>query len=312
MAEKIKIPNDLKDFAKVDLKKFKKREGDYYDNKKDLKRGYYDYLIERLPVTIDFLVKFGYLKEVTEYRDAAFDRFTDEGFIKAIKKELKDGNKIENIKLFPILVGEIMQILNTQKEAILASNPNSEVYDGADLAELVKVISKKKLKKFEKAGIDPAIALDCIMIIPDDEALGRSAPHRFACFCRTLQNHANTKSIDFEKIVDILIDKKYYPALVRFVLLERKEVFGRLTDKQKEYYLNVSTWAFKTFENLDGKAINAVIDTYISARKRDDSQGKDAPRRYALTALSAEDYPRLAKAVAKRIAENDADKKYLG
>lgn len=313
MAENnIKIPADVKDFAKANFKKFKKKEGDYYDSKKELKKGYYYYLLELLPKTIEFLVKFGYLKEVSDVKDACFDKFTDEDFIKLIKKEVKAGNKIENLKIYPILIAEMLNVINKQNAEILQQNPNANIYTGNDLIELSKLILKKKLKKFEKNEIDESIAFDVLSIIPDDSVLGRSAPHRFASLCRILNEHAKTKTINFEKIVSLLMREDYYAALVRFVLLERKEVFGRLTDKQKEYYLTVSTWAFNTFENLDNNAIKVVLDTYIQARKRDDGQGKDAPRRYALTSLSETDYPRIYKAVNKKIAENENNKKYLG
>ena len=60
---KISIPNDAKDFAKITFKKYKKHNEDYYDSKKELKQSYFSYLFELLPETINFIVKYGYIKD---------------------------------------------------------------------------------------------------------------------------------------------------------------------------------------------------------------------------------------------------------
>lgn len=72
--QKFRIQEGAKDFAKLDLKKFKKKEGDYYDSKKELKRAYYSRLVDDLPDAIEFVVFDGYkeVPEVQETKNAIF------------------------------------------------------------------------------------------------------------------------------------------------------------------------------------------------------------------------------------------------
>ena len=64
-------------------------------------------------------------------------------------------------------------------------------------------------------------------------------------------------------------------------------------------------------KSLSKEEVESVIKTYVTGRKRDESQGKDGNRRYALASLSADDYGRINKVITKMIAEDDSIKKYL-
>ena len=81
-------------------------------------------------------------------------------------------------------------------------------------------------------------------------------------------------------------------------LLERKERFSDLNESQKAFYLQVSTWCFDTLEKeLSKNEIVSILETYISTRKRDELNGRDGNRRYALSTLSEDDYPKLKKII---------------
>ena len=54
-----------------------------------------------------------------------------------------------------------------------------------------------------------------------------------------------------------------------------------------------------------------IIKTYVAGRKKDEANGKDGNRRYALTSLSATDYEKITKVINKMIADDDSIKKYL-
>ena len=73
-----------------------------------------------------------------------------------MEKEIKNGNKIENIKLLPIIIKEILMEIKRANDAALASDPNAKLYDASDLVELVQLILKKSLKKtaFAKKSVD--------------------------------------------------------------------------------------------------------------------------------------------------------------
>ena len=310
----IKINNDAKDFASATLKKYKKHNGDYYDSKKELKNAYAQYLIELLPKTIEFVVKYGHIKqeEVQDTKTAIYAKINDPDFIKILKKEIKNGNKIENIKLLPIIIKEILMEANRINSELIATDPNAKTYDMSDIIELSQLILKKKLKKAEKAGINSSIAFDVFSIIPTEDALASSQFYRIHSLYDCLYEHSKSKAVPFEEIIKLIAGEDYYPVFITFALLERKEKFTKLTDSQKTLYLDISTWCFKTMEkDLNKEEIEKVIKTYVTGRKKDESQQKDSNRRYALSTLSSDDYPRINKVIAKMVADDEGIKKYL-
>ena len=310
----VKISSDAKDFASASYKKYKKRNGDYFDSKKELKASYSMYLIDLLPETIEFVVKYGHInnEEVQEAKTLIYQKINDPDFIKILKKELKNDNKIKNIKLLPIIIKEILMEAKRVNDAALAEDPNAKIYDMSDLVELSQMILKKKIKKMEKAGISSSVAFDALSIIPCDDALETSQFYRIHSLYDCLYEHAKGTAFSFADLMDVLIDDEYYPVFITFALLERKEKFLKLTDAQKSLYLDISNWCFKTMEkDLNKEEVESIIKTYISGRKRDESQGKDTNRRYALSSLSADDYERINKVITKMISEDDSIKKYL-
>ena len=310
----VRIHDDALKFAKITYKKYKKKYADDYDSKTEVKEAYYITLMDLLPKSIEFVVKYGYIKqdEVQETKDAIFNKLSDEGFVKFLKKIIKDGEKIENIKLLPIVIKEIVVAADKYNTEALAKNPNETIIDVSDLIELSQLIMKKKLKKFEKEAIDPALAFDVLSVIPKDEVLASSQNYRIRMMMDVMYEHAKSKVVPFANIMNIMIGEEYYPMFVVFALLERKEKFGELTDSQKTLYLAISNWVFDIMEKeLSKEQLQEVVNTYIRARRRDESQNKDGNRRYALSTLSETDYPRISAFIKKLIASDDTLKKYL-
>ena len=311
---RIKINKDAKEFAKETFKHYKKENKDYYDSKKELKAGYTLHLFDLLPETIEFIVKYGYIEneEVQEVKNEVYTKINDPDFIKSLKKELKSGNSIDNIKLLPIIIKEILLEAKRVNAEAVAANPNADVIDVSDMVELSKKILKKKMKKMEKEGISQGLAFDVLSIIPSEDALKSSQFYRIHSFYNCLYENAKSTSVPFDKIMEIIIDKDYWMAFITFALLERKEKFSKLTDAQKTLYLDITTWCFSIMEKkLSKEELESVIKTFINNRKRDEAQGKDGNRRYALSSLSADDYPRINKLITKMIANDDTIKKYL-
>ena len=136
--------------------------------------------------------------------------------------------------------------------------------------------------------------------------------YRIRILYDTLYEHAKTTQIDFEKLIEAVVDEDYQLACITFALLERKEKFSRLTDSQKTLYLAITNWCFNTMEKKLKKAeVAEVLRVYIRNRSRDDKNGKDSNRRYSLSSLSEEEYPRIATIVKRMIADDESVKKYL-
>ena len=221
----VRIHEDALDFAKVTFKKYKKKYADDYDSKKEVKSGYCMFLVDLLPKTIEFVVKYGYIKqeEVQETKDAIFSKLSDETFVKFLKKLIKDGEKIENIKQLPIVIKEIVAAADKYNTEELAKNPNASLVDVSDLIELSQIIMKKKLKKFEKEGVDAALAFDVLSVIPKDDVLASSQNYRIHMLMDTLYEHAKSKTVPFATIMNILVGEEFYPMFTVFALLERKD-----------------------------------------------------------------------------------------
>ena len=152
----VRIHEDAKEFSKLSFKKYKKKYGSDYDRKKECQTGFYLYLFDLLPRTIEFCVKYGYINdpEIQEVKNGIYAKIVDEDFVKYLKKEIKGGNKIENIKWMPIIISDILKQTNKQNTEMLAQDPNAKIYDMSDLVELSQIILKKKLKKFNKFAIE--------------------------------------------------------------------------------------------------------------------------------------------------------------
>ena len=310
----VKINEDARNFANVTLKKYKKKNDDCFDSKKELKKSYYQYLIDLLPETIKFVIKYGYIQkeDVQETKNAIYTKVNDPDFVKILKKELKNDNKVDNIKLLPIMIKEILGEAKRCNDELIANDPNAKTYDMSDMIELSQIILKKKLKKAEKAGINSSLAFDVFSIIPCKEALEGSQFYRIRSFYDCIYEHAKSKAVPFEDLINIVVGEEYFSVFITFALLERKEKFTKLTDSQKTLYLDISNWCFKVMEkDLSKEEIEKVIKLFISSRKKDESQQKDGNRRYALAQLSADDYPRINKVISKMISSDESIKKYL-
>lgn len=311
---KVQIHEDAREFSKLSFKKYKKKYGSDYDRKKDCQTGYFLYLCDLLPRTIEFAVKYGYIDnpEIQETKNGIYSKIVDEDFVKALKKEIKGGNKIENIKWLPIIINDILHQTNRQNMQLLAEDPNAKLYDMSDLVELSQLILKKKLKKFNKAAIDNNLAFDILSVIPTDVVLNSSQNYRIATFMGVLYEHAKTEAVPFKSIMEIIAGEEYYPIFIIFALLERKEKFGQLNDSQKALYLEITNWLFDIMENrLSKEQLNEVIKVYINARKRDDAKNIDTNRRYQLSSLVEADFPKITSIVKKFISNDSGVSKYL-
>ena len=305
---KNKINNDAKEFANVTFKKWKK-DNDWYDSKKERTKAYYGYLTDRLPDTLEWVLKFGHTNK--EMKDLVYAKLVDEDYIKYLYKLIKNDEKIKNIKYLPIIIKEIIQKADRENNERLAADPNAKLYNMSDLAELSVLILKKKLKKMKKAGIDTKLSFDVLSIIPTDDVLSTSQIYRIHTFYECLYEHAKKEDVPYALIMENLVDETYFPTFIAFSLLERKDKFSKLDDNQKKLYLVISNWCFDTMEKLRKDEIEAIINTFITSRKKDEANNKDSARRYSLSTLTEADYPKIFKVITKMIAENDSIKKYL-
>lgn len=309
-----KIPEDVKSLLKLDFKKFKKKNKDYYDSKKELKSAYYAQELDLFPAAIQLVVRYGHIADVKETKEAIYARLTDPDFIKYLKKELKNGFEFDNMELLPTVVNDIVIQANKQAASMKEENPDSEIeLDLSDIVEVSSIILKKKLKKFKKAGIDEALAFDVLSVIPTTDLLKKSQYFHIRSLFNVLYEHAKTKEIDFGKVIKCLFkgEDDYIPSIITFALLERKEKISNFNETQKKLFNDITEYSFKTMEDMKKDDILAILKAYINSRKRDESQNKDSNRRYYISSLPESDYPKITKVVEKIIEKDEDLKKYF-
>lgn len=308
-----KIPEDAKRFAKMSFKKYKKENKDYYDSKKELKRAYYAELTDLLPTAISLIIKYGHIDDVKDTKVAIYEKLTDSGYIKYLKKEIRNDYDFDGISLLPNVVYDILSEAKKQADIENAENPNQETeFDLDDLIEISKLLLKKKIKKMTKAGIPETVAFDVLSVIPSSKILVKSQYYHIRQFFGVLYEHAKSKEINFKKIMDIMFkDDVYVNSVITFALLERKEKISNFTDLQKKLFNDITDFCFSEMEEMKKDDIIAILKAYSNARKKDEAAGKDANRRYYISSLPEKDYPRILKAVSKVNDMDESFKKYF-
>lgn len=321
---KRRIPEVVKDFAKADWPKFKKKEKKYYDSKKELRSAYCERLLSDLPITIDWLIRNSHIQEdeVQEVAAKCYKKFTGDSpeentimntkkeedfskvFIKYLIKSIKEfGPSIDNIEMLPIIVHEAIAIIlrwNAECETT-----GKEPIDPNPLFDLSDTLLGKRLKKAKKKGIPESLAFDLLGVLPEKDAMRYSPQYRIMCVFKLIYAHAdNLQTVKIDKIFRFVFDERDYERVIKFALLEKKERFKNSSECERKVFNDISAWVFTELENMDNGDIRNIIMAYINARKRDAAQGKDGARRYHLASLPESEYPIVCKAIDS-IKKND-------
>lgn len=311
---KLKIPTEVQKLSKLTMKKYKKEEGEFFENKKELRKAYAIRVADELPAAISFLVKFGHLSEVQEIKDIIYSHITNKDVIKAIKVNVKDEFDLDEKHRYTLLPNLIYTIIlsataymNEQK----AEGEEEVIIDLEDLVNLSKLILKKKIKKLTKLGIDENVAFDILSIIPDTDILKKSQHFHIRQLFNVLYEHAKTHNLNFKKIIDILLkgEEAYKSSVITFALLERKDKISNMNDSQKAFFNNVTEYVLKELEDMSKKDIKLILEAYVAARQRD--REKDSPRRYYLSSLPESSYPKVTKQINTMVSNNSDLKKFF-
>lgn len=307
-----KPPKDVRYFAELTSpkkykKKMEKKERESFDfmDKKDIKQHFRRWRLDKFPEVIEFLFRFGHLKENEELRDELYTVLMAEDFVSMIRKAIEEDDEIDNLQLFPVIAYDIIRLTEMYDEKAKKENPNHERYDLDDLIDLVKVINKKKIKRLVKKGFDESLAFDLMCVFPVPEMIRKAnTMYRIRMIFQIMYAHAKTESFNVEKLFNALFKKSQLPLVVKFAMLERKEKYVNFTDTQKEVFNAISVWAFKTLEAMDKEDIAIMLKGYFDVRKRDKASNKDSARRFFIGSLPEDEYPRITSVVNK-MKQND-------
>lgn len=309
-----KIPKIVSKFANKTWKKYWKENKDVFDSKKDGLKEFCLYLQDMMPDVVEFLIRYGHInnEEVKHVKNDCFAKIINEDFIKYLGKRIKKDEDYEKeLKMFPILVREIGMAAEQENQKALAQNPRAAVYDMSDLYDISKKLMKKQMKKMMEIGISEEMAFDLLSLIPSPKAMQYSPVYRIRNLFNSLYEWSKSKAVPFKDIMNVIVKEEQYTNFIVFALLEKREVLSNMSDAQKNLYTDITTWCVETMEGMNPHDITEIINAYIKARNRDESNGKDCARRYNLGVLTAEDYPHINAVITRMVAENGDIQKYL-
>ena len=317
-----KIPKDVTKSFLSTFKKWKK-ENDFYSDKKEAKKAFY---LEKLDIfghtVIPLLIKYGFRSEVNEIRNDLYEVITDPNFVKVTYKSVHKGDGFENMILYPIVVQDIIEALSRQCKAEPTDGQTKVVPEVDDLLETSKEILAKRLKKAKKMGIDEATAYSCLSIIPTVDILdiknddkNRKKFYTYRKLLTAMYTLAKDKplSVKVDDLIEFIFRKgeEYIPSFIACVILEKKERQNSMTETQKQLFNDLTTWAFNTLETFDKETINLVLNLYVSVRKEDENNNRDSARRFYISSLPENEYPKTLAAMKKIVDRSEDNKKYF-
>lgn len=314
----IDVPKDVLRMSKITLKKFKKKKAEEGEDfsKKELKKAYMDELIDYLPETIDFLLRYGGIQtnEMKDLRNSIYGKIADHKFIKYLTKQIKDDEDVGDIRLLPAIIRDIISEVKMQEEKDKQQNPNANIsYDTSDILNLSQLILRKKIKKADKdLGIDPDVALDLLMVIPHKSMLkDRQINYRLRLFMNVLYEHAKTVDISYESCLKLVGLDEYAQSVVVFNLLERRSKFNNFNENQQKLFIAINEWMLNQLEEMNRTDLESVLKLYTDLRKRDASQNRDEDRRYFLKSVPEDEFPNLKKVINHMIDSNGDIEKFF-
>ena len=310
-----KIPKEVKNFL-MPFKKWRK-DNAFYESKKDARKAYYTEKLEWMGESvIPLLVSYGYRQEVIEIKNDLYEGLSDPEFVKVATKAVKKGDGFENQSLYAVLVQDMAEALAKQARVESAKTGETVVTDIDDMIELSKMVLEKKIKKAKKVGIDEATAFSVLSILPDTSILDIHNDNRcnkkfyfYRKLINCLYSLAKDKPlcVPVGEIIEFVFRKgdDFIPSFIVCAMLERKERYNSLNKTQQEVYDQLTTWAFSKLETYDKETITAALRLYYNWRKDDAANNRDSQRRYYVSSLPENEYPKTVACMNKIIASGD-------
>ena len=106
-------------------------------------------------------------------------------------------------------------------------------------------------------------------------------------------------------------DDEYIGSVITFALLERKEKIATFSEGQKKLFNDITEYCFKKMENMSKDDIGSILKAYVENRQRDDKANRDTNRRYYISSLPENDFPKILKVVERMCSANEDIKKYF-
>lgn len=321
-------------------KKFRKSLKGICDSKKEMKENFISTLSCTLDEVIPWTLSYGYrpprkLKngkidnDNQKIREGIFSKFVNEDWsidlVKYLTKNYKE-KEFEDwmwIDCLPFLIKDIIRDLNRFNKEKEAKDPqakeNGELINTKPYYKLCETILKKKIKALEECGLSEDAAFDVACTFPSTSLLEfgrRPYSPSMQYFCGQLifllyDLAKRNEDVNFAKIIKALNLDEYDDILIRFIIREKRSKIKNFTAKQKALFNDITYWALDKMNTFPKEVIVDILKYYVKDRKRDESQGRDEPRRFYLSSVPQEEYKKIYKAVKALTKEDETTRKYL-
>lgn len=265
------------------------------------------YIFENQSDIVAYYIKKSYSKKFMGPINDLFKRMTHKKVPAALKLILKRAKKEDEIYLdpgFAVIINGFLEWVHRTDEA----NDLSEIID--EYYEVVDAILKKRAKKLgDSLDIDPDVIKEVLVIAPskdyisDDKFVGyysqKMLRKLYILASDTEKEVGITSTKQVRKLFKKLFGENLIDVIAVHVLLEKKEFIKNYNDKQMALWNIMTAFALETIEKQEKKHIAELLRYYAQRRANDDRKQRDAARRVSLVGINAEEYPRIAKVVAK-------------
>lgn len=237
----------------------------------------------------------------------------DGGFVKYLIKLAKK-YKLTELEEYIPKISQLPIVLRFFIGDIMNADPDCDINEKApELAELYRLLIKKKLKKAEKLKIDMQFAYDVLGVMPTKDSFkygkGRRVHDVFVLMYKWAKNLQEDFSVD--ALMHLLFRETQFPTVIMVALSERQSKLEKLNDEQKVIADMITDWCFEKLEMMNDRDMSFIVNNYFLERKRADRAGKDEPRRFYFGSIPDTRYPRLVSTINQLTAKNQAYKKYL-
>jgi hypothetical protein len=302
--------------------KFKKSKKDGLKSKEDVIKAYAKYIYDYQSDIIDFYIKKSFNPKFKDTVAKLYEKMTDVKFAQALeyilKKAKKDAKKgvADPVHLdpgFAVIINGYLEQAHHREDA----DENAELFD-MYFALIRKLLKKKSEKIAEKVGIDDAIVREILVFAPSkeyissDKYVGVYSQRMLVKLYILAQDKTKeiglTETKQVKKLFKAIFGEKLLDLIAVHILLEKKERTKNYNDSQLAIWNLMTRFALETIEKQEKKHIHQLIKLYVTRRKNDARNNKDAARRVNMLSGLSADYKNINKIVGKL---SDEDKKYL-
>lgn len=300
------IMQHAKNFAKTSMKKYcKKLRKEYGYSKKEALNAYFDdvfnYTMENICY---FLLRWGHQPQYRQLVEGIYEKLSDPKFIAALTKrvikEQKAGDNasdefFHDIRFMPAVLTNLIREVKNQNKKLEASG--EPLLETSDLEVLRDAINQKRAKKLiKKIGCDERLAFSILAVYPDPDIAAFSPAFYMNKLMSVIYRAAADEGVNIpiDEIFKRVVGKEYAPALILYLLMERKTVTQNFSNTQFAVYNRISEWVLKMLNKMDPKDIHKILSSYVNRRHEDFKRGKDSNRRMYLRSSVAQGiYPTL-------------------